>query len=355
MPVAALPDRSRATAVWLFAVAVLVFAMVLVGGGTRLTDSGLSITEWRPVTGAIPPLSDADWAREFALYRQIPEYRQVNAGMTLGEFQVIYWWEWGHRLLGRVIGAAFLLPFLVLLATKRVPRQLVWPCWGLFLLGGLQGAVGWWMVSSGLVDRVDVAPERLTVHLGLALVLFCALIWCALEAWSGPERSASSRRWGLAVLGLALAQCLLGGLVAGNDAGRVYTDWPTMGGGLWPPEYAGASLWATLAHSAAAVQLHHRLGAYVLLAVVTIWVWRARGRSDGGPAALVLLAVLTQAALGVATLVNGAPTDLSLLHQAGAVAVLATATWAAWRIGRQTRSAENRAHGPVTASVMPGV
>ncbi len=351
---------SRATAIWLWSVAALVVAMVLVGGATRLTDSGLSITEWRPVTGAVPPLSTADWDAAFALYRATPEFRQVNADMSLAQFRTIYWWEWGHRLLGRIIGAAFLAPFLLLLVTKRLPRRLIWPCAGLFLLGGLQGAVGWWMVSSGLVNRVDVLPERLTVHLGLALLLFCALIWAGLSASTGEggrRPSLRERAWPLTVLALAFGQCLLGGLVAGNDAGRAHTDWPMMSGALVPADYAARDLWTTLAHSVGAVQLHHRLGAYLLTAAVTIWAGRSlvKRRADAPAAILVALTVLAQAALGVATLMRGAPADLSLAHQAGALAVLSAAVWAAWRSGRPAHAeSRNPLQGPVMASVMPG-
>ncbi|HEY9219116.1 MAG TPA: COX15/CtaA family protein, partial [Phenylobacterium sp.] len=181
-------DRSRPVAVWLLVVAAFVLAMVVVGGATRLTGSGLSITEWRPVTGAVPPLTDTDWAREFARYREIPQYKLLNRGMSLSEFQSIYWWEWTHRLLGRLVGAVFLIPFVWFLVRGQIPRRLIPRCALLFVLGGLQGAVGWWMVASGLADRVSVAPERLAVHLGLAFALFGALIWTALDAWTGAAR-----------------------------------------------------------------------------------------------------------------------------------------------------------------------
>ena len=183
-------DRSRPVAVWLFIVAALVLAMVVVGGATRLTDSGLSITQWKPVTGALPPMSAQDWADEFALYKAIPQYQQVNKGMTLEAFKAIYWWEWSHRLLGRLVGAAFALPFAYFLIRREMPRRLIVRCAGLFLLGGLQGAVGWWMVVSGLVDRVSVAPERLAIHLGLAFALLGALVWTALT----PGRAQPARR-----------------------------------------------------------------------------------------------------------------------------------------------------------------
>ncbi|HZH45094.1 MAG TPA: COX15/CtaA family protein, partial [Roseococcus sp.] len=305
----AAPARSRMVAAWLFAMAALVFAMVVVGGATRLTDSGLSITEWRPVTGALPPLSDAGWAAEFEKYRRIPEYREVNAGMTLEAFKGIYWWEWGHRLLGRIIGLAFAIPFAFFLLTRRMPARLVGPAWVLLALGGLQGLVGWWMVTSGLSERVDVAPERLTTHLGLALFLFAAILWTALEAWAGPAARGGGR-WARAaalLLGLVFLQSLLGGLVAGNDAGRVYTDWPLMGRELVPADYGGGSLWATLAHDHASVQLHHRLGAYLLFALAwgfAIAVWRSGADRLRWAAAALAAAVTVQFALGVLTLVN---------------------------------------------------
>lgn len=333
--------RSRAAAVWLWAVAVLVFVMVVVGGATRLTDSGLSITEWKPVTGAVPPLSEADWRAEFDRYRQIPEYRFVNAGMSLEQFKTIYWWEWAHRFLGRIIGVAYAVPFLALLATRRIPRRLLPASLILFVLGGLQGAVGWWMVSSGLSERVDVAPERLTAHLGLALVIFAGLIWTGLEAWAGPRRGRAMPGWSAAaagLLGLTFVQILLGGLVAGNDAGLVHTDWPLMSGRWWPSDYAGAGFWGTLAHSDAAVQLHHRLAAYILFAAalaVAVAAWR---RPSGAPVrggAGVLAALVTaQAALGIATLMAAVPLGLGALHQAGAVLVLGAAVLLAWRTRR---------------------
>jgi cytochrome c oxidase assembly protein subunit 15 len=321
--------------------ALLVFAMVVIGGATRLTDSGLSITEWRPVTGAVPPLSEAGWAAEFEKYRRIPEYRYVNAGMSLSEFKFIYWWEWGHRFLGRIIGLAFAGPFLFFLATRRVPKRLVGRCWLLLGLGGLQGAVGWWMVSSGLSERVDVAPERLTVHLGLALVLFAMLVWSALDAWRGPAAPARGR-WvaaGYALLSFVFLQCLLGGLVAGNDAGRVFTDWPLMGGELVPAEYGAAGgLWRTLAHDLAAVQLHHRLAGYLLF--VAAWAfaltaWRRSSAPELAWSAGLLAAVVTgQMLLGIVTLVHAAPIGLGIAHQAGAVLTLGAAALLAWTVRR---------------------
>src|SRR5215469_4637328 len=257
------PSR-RAVGWWLIVMAILVAAMVTLGGLTRLTGSGLSITEWKPVSGALPPLTAADWAKDFALYKATPQYRQVNAGMTLPEFKSIFWWEWSHRLLGRLVGAAFAIPFIIFLALRQMPARLIWRCAILLGLGGLQGLVGWWMVKSGLENRVSVAPERLATHLGLALLLFCALIWTAMEAWSGQARLRGQRTgaWGIAAflfLGLVFFQALLGALVAGNHAGLIDNDWPLMNGYIFPPDYAGKTLWATLAHSQAAVQFNHRM------------------------------------------------------------------------------------------------
>lgn len=335
-------DRSAPVAVWLFAVAALVLAMVVVGGATRLTGSGLSITEWRPVTGALPPMSDQAWQGEFAKYREIPQYVQVNRGMSLAEFKTIYWWEWGHRLLGRLVGLAFAIPFAVFLIRREIPRRLIWRCGGMFALGGLQGAIGWWMVSSGLADRVSVAPERLAVHLGLALTLFVLLFWTALDAWHGAPRQENPTRWravALVFLGAVMLQSLLGALVAGADAGFIYNDWPLMNGALFPRDYAGDSLWATIAHNQASVQLHHRIGAYLLFAGALALGWTAwRHRFLPVEAKRLALAavavVLFQAVLGIAALMAGVPVWLGILHQAGAVGVLAVATAFAWRVRR---------------------
>jgi len=335
-------DRSRPVAIWLLAVAALVLAMVVVGGATRLTGSGLSITEWRPVTGAVPPMSDTAWRGEFAKYQRIPQYQQVNRGMSLGAFKAIYWWEWSHRLLGRLVGAAFAIPLVVFLVRREIPRRLIWRCGVMLGLGGLQGLIGWWMVSSGLADRVSVAPERLAVHLGLALMLLVLLLWTGLDSWAGQPRQENPTRWrtwALVFVGGVFVQSLLGALVAGSDAGFIDNDWPLMGGALFPRDYAGASLWATIAHNQASVQLHHRLGAYLLLAcaLTLSWLaWRHRylplmarrlALAVGGAAAL-------QAVLGVATLMAGVPVWLGVLHQTLAVALLGLATAFAWRVRR---------------------
>jgi heme a synthase len=336
--------RSRPVALWLAGVALIVFCMLVVGGATRLTGSGLSITEWKPVSGVLPPLSAADWAKDFALYKATPQYRQVNAGMTLPEFKSIFWWEWGHRLLGRLAGAAFAIPFLLFLALRQMPARLIWRCVILLGLGGLQGLVGWWMVESGLENRVSVAPERLATHLGLALILFCALIWTAMEAWSGQARLRGARTgaWGVAAflfLGLVFFQALLGALVAGNHAGLIDNDWPLMNGYIFPPDYAGKTLWATLAHSQAAVQFNHRMVAYaVVIAAVGITGTGLNSRILMGQSRGLALAVgvvaVAQALLGVATLMTRVPLHLALAHQAGAAILLAVATALAWRVRR---------------------
>lgn len=335
-------DRSRAVAIWLFAVAFLVLAMVLVGGATRLTDSGLSITEWKPVTGAVPPMSEAAWADEFAKYQATPQYHFVNEGMTLGQFKAIYWWEWSHRFLGRLTGAVFFIPFVFFLVRREIPRRLAPRCFGLLLLGGLQGLVGWWMVQSGLANRVSVAPERLMIHLSVALILFVSLIWCGLEAWAGQGRMAARGPWargGLALMIMIFIQSMLGALVAGNDAGLIYNDWPLMNGQLFPKEYAADGFWATVAHSQAAVQFNHRLMAYLIFfTVLAFGVTAIRSRliqPQVRAIALALMAlVFVQVGLGVATLMLSAPLWLSLIHQATATLLLATAVALTWRARR---------------------
>lgn len=333
-------DRSLPVAVWLFTVAALVFLMVVVGGITRLTGSGLSITEWKPIMGALPPLSEADWREAFDKYRQIPQYHQVNRGMSLAEFQGIFWWEWIHRFLGRIIGLAFALPFLVFLALRMIPRRLIWRCALLLGLGGLQGLIGWWMVSSGLSERVDVAPERLATHLGLALLIFAGLIWTGLEALQGEARSRSPAGWsrGAAVLlGIVFLQCLLGGLVAGAKAGYIYTDWPLMNGQILPPaDWSQGAL--TFLHDHALVQFNHRMVAYGLLIGATLYAiqaWRWRLAEGLDLAAFAIAGVVwAQAIIGIVTLMHAVPLWLGVLHQAGAAVVLAVATLNLWLVRR---------------------
>jgi len=290
----------------------------------------------------LPPVSGPAWRPNFELSKQLPQYTLVNAGMTLEAYKGIFWWEWAHRLLGRLVGAAFALPFVFFLVRRMIPRRLIWRCAVLLGLGGLQGLVGWWMVSSGLSERVSVAPERLMIHLGLALALFVFLIWTALDAWSGSpriEERTDWRGWALGFLGAVFFQSLLGALVAGNDAGLVYNDWPLMNGALIPAEYAGRGFWGTIAHSQGAVQLHHRLAAYALfVAAIVIAVAATRSRRLPEEAKLTAYVlggvVFLQAGLGIWTLMAVVPVSRGILHQAGAAILLAAATAFAWRVRR---------------------
>ncbi|HEY2480654.1 MAG TPA: COX15/CtaA family protein [Caulobacteraceae bacterium] len=338
---AAASARSGVVALWLAVVAALVLAMVVVGGATRITGSGLSITEWKPITGAIPPLGQEAWAHLFRLYQATPQ-GLLNHGLSMAEFHSIFWWEWGHRLLGRVLGVAFLAPFVILLAARRMPRRLVGRCVLLFALGGLQGAAGWWMVKSGLEARTSVAPERLAVHLGLALVLFSATVWTALEAWFGPGEGLHprSRGWVWASAGFLAAvfvQCLLGALVAGNHAGLVDADWPLMGGRVFPDGYWQGNLWGTLAHSLPAVQFNHRVLAYGLVTAGLAMATTAWGRGAQplrAPTLVIAALLVAQAALGVAALIMTVPLSLAMLHQFTAASLLAAATFLTWRVRR---------------------
>ncbi len=333
-------QRSRLAAIWLVAVAALVLALVVVGGATRVTGSGLSITQWKPVSGVIPPLSHAAWEHVFQLYRATPQYLLLNRGMALAQFQTLYWWEWAHRLLGRLVGLAFFAPFLLLVALRRLPRRLIWRCVLLFALGGLQGLIGWWMVKSGLEARTSVAPERLAAHLGLALLLFAALVWTALEAWFGPSEDGARPRspgwvWASAVfLAAVFLQCLLGALVAGNHAGLIDADWPLMAGRAFPAGYWRDSLWVSLAHNPPAVQFNHRVLAYGLLAA-GLAMAAAALRHKVLPLRYLTLGVagllVVQVGLGVATLILTVPLGLAMAHQLTAVALLGGATMLAWR------------------------
>jgi cytochrome c oxidase assembly protein subunit 15 len=335
-------DRSRAVALWLIVVAALVLGMVVLGGSTRLTGSGLSITQWKPVSGVLPPLSTADWQAEFGRYQAIPQFRLVNPHMSLGQFQTIYWWEWSHRLLARLLGVVFLIPFAVFAIRRELPRRLWWQFGVIVVLCALEPIVGWWMVASGLNVRVYVAPERLMLHLGIAFALLGALVWTALDAWAGSARQTLPSPWGgraLWVVGLIYAQVLLGALVAGNQAGLVYNDWPLFAGHLLPGDYAGPGVWATLAHSQAAVQFNHRLLAYVVI-VVTAIVCLGAQRSTYLPleskraAQVVLALVVAQACLGIATLMLRVPLGFAIAHQLLAALTLAFAVGFAWRVRR---------------------
>ena len=329
--------NKQAIAWWLFGVAALVFIMIVVGGLTRLTESGLSITEWRPVTGTLPPLSAEQWEKEFDLYRQIPQYQLVNKGMSLDEFKTIYWWEWSHRQLGRLIGFAFVIPFIWFAARRRIERAMLPRLLFLFALGGAQGALGWWMVMSGLVDRTEVSQYRLAAHLGLATVIFGALVWSGLDLMRGKSSRFISgvAKAALALMLLVFLQTVLGAFVAGIRAGFIYNTWPLMAGAFIPEGlFALSPLWHNFFESPLTVQFQHRMVAYLLLAL-TFWHWRASRNTEAEKGALTLfLAVVAQAALGIWTLLWVVPIALGALHQAGAMIVFAIAIWHAHRLAR---------------------
>jgi heme a synthase len=331
-------DRARGRRflrLWLKTLFVLVVVMIAVGGLTRLTDSGLSITEWAPVTGAIPPLSAEDWQAEFDLYRQIPEYRLQNRGMSLEEFKVIYWWEWGHRQLGRFIGLVWAVGFVALLATRSLPPGWTGRALLLGALGGAQGAIGWWMVSSGLEEgMLDVASYRLAVHLGLAFLILALIAWYVLKLGRPEAELIAARREGdrrlkgmaTGVLHLSFVQILIGALVAGIDAGRNYPDWPLMAGGFTPPAmWAIEPWWRNLFENDGTVQFMHRMVGYLLL-VVALVAWSAGRRSArtatrGAFNAMMAMMVL-QIALGIVTVLYSAPWYFAIAHQFGAVVLI---------------------------------
>ena len=333
--------RNRAVRYWLVTIALMIAAMVLVGGATRLTESGLSIVEWKPVSGTLPPLTQAQWTEAFEAYKTIPQYRELNAGMNLAEFKTIFWWEWSHRLLGRVIGVAYLLPFLWFLWRGAVSADLRLRLWLIFGLGALQGAVGWWMVASGLSARVEVSHYRLATHLVLALFIFAAIVWTLRRQADTPPVAASVRLkiTAMALLVLTFVQLYLGALVAGLRAGKVYNTWPDIDGGLIPSAarlWFDQPWWRNLFDNALTVQFEHRMTAYALFALAILHAADAI-RSWAGTAvingALWLAAAITlQATLGILTLLNQVPIPLALAHQAVAIAVLTLAVCQAERL-----------------------
>jgi heme a synthase len=326
----------RGIALWLMVLFVLVVVMIAVGGLTRLTGSGLSITEWRPVTGALPPTGAEDWAAEFDRYREIPQYRIVNQGMTLEEFKFIYWWEWGHRQLGRVIGLVWAAGFLGFLVARRIPTGWTPRLLGLGALGGLQGAIGWWMVASGLEGgMIRVASYRLAVHLGLAFLILGLIAWYVLKLRREETDLLQARRqqnpalvgWGAVLIGVGFAQILLGALVAGIDAGRGYVDWPLMGGAVFPDGAFNLSpLWTNFTENPALVQFNHRVLGYVLLLLGLVAWWRSRASANTyirRAFDAMLLAMLAQVVLGVFTVLHAAPWQIAIVHQFGAVVLFA--------------------------------
>ena len=318
------PSDRRKVAAWLLVCAVLTFAVVVVGGVTRLTESGLSITEWQPVSGIVPPLSQADWDTLFDKYRDTPQFTKVFGEITLEGFKGIFWLEYVHRLLGRLIGLVFLLPFLWFLFRKTLPKTLALQLGGVFVLGALQGALGWYMVQSGLVNEPRVSHFRLTAHLGLALLIFSAELWIALSLLK-PETKVKSR-FAATVAILVYLMTLSGGMVAGLRAGHAYNTFPLMNGYVIPPEaFQLAPWWENFFWNVATVQLVHRTFFWVLLVLVPLLWFRTRT-----VAAHHLLGMFfVQAGLGITTLLNAVPIPLAACHQAGAVLLLACALWTA--------------------------
>jgi cytochrome c oxidase assembly protein subunit 15 len=328
----------KAVGLWLMAVAAVIFAMVVVGGLTRLTGSGLSITEWKPVTGVIPPLSEAQWAAEFAKYQRIPQFLIENRGMTLEGFKGIFWWEWSHRFLGRFVGFLFAVPFLWFAATGAIARA-AWPRFVvLFALGGLQGLIGWWMVASGLEVRTSVSQYRLAIHLGAAVILLGAILWTALDYLRG-RGAGKVPGYGLGFIALVYVQMLLGALVAGLHAGLVYNTWPDMNGRAFPEDgFALSPWWLNPFENPALAQFDHRMVAYAVAALVALVYARAVRLGKGaaknsGKAATVLVTV--QIFLGVVTLLFQAPPSLAALHQITAALIFAAAIWHAHELKRR--------------------
>ena len=336
--------RARPVAIsnWLYSVAFLVFIMVVVGGITRLTESGLSITEWKPITGALPPLSEADWLSEFQKYQQIPEYLEISgpAGMTLADFKFIYFWEWVHRLLGRMIGVAFALPLLWFGVKRAIPSGYGWRLVALLALGGLQGTIGWWMVSSGLSERTDVSHFRLAVHLLTALVILGGLVWTALDLRQlarGNDRSARMTGLGFAVLVVLLIQLLFGAYTAGLNAGYVASSWPLMNEYFIPGGIDWASgIWTALNNDPYLIHFIHRWWAWVAVGFLVILARKVRS-IDRRASVAIHIAFGSQILLGIATVMTGIDIYLAVLHQAVGALVVAATVWGVHLLGRPAR------------------
>ena len=309
--------------------------MVVVGGITRLTESGLSITEWKPITGAIPPLSEAQWAAEFAKYQRIPEYQQLNQGMTLAEFKGIFFWEYLHRLLGRVIGIAFAVPLAWFWVKRAIPQGYGARLVGLLVLGGLQGVIGWWMVTSGLSERTDVSHVRLAVHLNLALVILAAIIWTARDLASLPARPARLTRVGAIALALLFVQLIYGALMAGLNAGLAANDWPLMNGRVFPTqEFLARRIPDALVNDPYVVHFIHRWWAFVAFAGLIVLARAAKRAGDRRSSVLIHSTVGVQILLGIATVMLGVPIWIAALHQLVGALVLIAAVRGAHTIGR---------------------
>jgi len=337
---AAATPRPLAIANWLLAVAAMVFLMVVVGGITRLTESGLSITEWNPISGAIPPLTHDQWQHAFDLYKQTPEFREINgpAGMDLAQYKFIFFWEWVHRLIGRLIGVVFAVPLIWFAIRRSIPRGYGWKLVALLLLGGSQGLLGWYMVMSGLVDRTDVSHFRLSAHLLLALFIMAALIWTALDlkflAKSGENRPSRLTRSSLFTGAILFVQLLLGAWVAGLNAGYVASDWPLMQGKLVPDgiDWALGAGWA-FTHDPFLLHFLHRWWAWVVVAALVVFARRVKA-VDRPASKAIHIAFGTQILLGIATVMSGMSIVLAVCHQAVGALVVASVTWGANSVGR---------------------
>ena len=338
-PTATRADRPRALSNLMLVTATLVFAMVVVGGITRLTESGLSITEWKPISGAIPPLTPTDWQQAFDLYRQTPQYQEVAgpAGMTLSGFKFIFFWEWVHRLLGRIIGLIFFLGVAWFALRRAIPKGFGWRLAGLFILGGLQGAVGWFMVMSGLEGRTEVSPYRLSAHLLFALFLFAALIWTALDLRSLDKGSRTARLtgWGALALGALFIQLMLGAWVAGFRAGYVSSSWPDMNGHFVPDgiDWSRGPLFA-MTHDRFLLHFMHRWWAWIVVGILVLFARRVKKVEGARPASIAIHSAFgTQIILGILTVLSGIAIWLAVLHQATGALLVAAAVWGAHELG----------------------
>jgi cytochrome c oxidase assembly protein subunit 15 len=333
-------DRPRAISSWLFVVAAMVLAMVVVGGVTRLTESGLSIVKWEPVSGTLPPLSEGQWQAEFAAYKETPQYLRVNSGMNLGEFKNIFFWEYVHRLLGRLIGVVFALPLAFFAWRRAIPNGYGWKLVAILGLGGLQGAIGWWMVASGLVDRPEVSHIRLAIHLLTALAIFSACLWVGLDLRRlGAEPEARPARMptvGIWALSLLVLQLMFGAYVAGLDAGFAYNSWPKMGDEWFPAKTPMLTPWLrNLVDNPIVVQFVHRWLAWGVAAGVAALAFASFRRERNVWGAALVGAVAVQISLGIATLVSGVQIPLAAAHQAMAVVLLGTILAASHALGRR--------------------
>jgi len=329
--------NDRIVSFWLFVICALIFLIVIVGGATRLTDSGLSITEWKPIMGAIPPLSEGDWRLAFEKYKEIPEYKQINQGMTLEGFKMIFWWEWGHRFLGRLIGVVFLLPFLFFWARGMIRHDFVPGIFGLFILGGMQGALGWYMVKSGLAERVDVSQYRLAAHLGLAVLIFGFALWWALGLRKYARKEGDLMIGGLRLSAFGLVcliflQIISGAFVAGLDAGLAHNTWPLMEGQLIPDGLGIMSPWyANLFENALTVQFDHRMIAYAIFIWILVHLFALRQSVElidiSSGVKMLASVIVLQIVLGITTLLMHVPIYLALMHQGLAVIAFGAAVY----------------------------